>query len=70
MTDIVAVCVIALVLGAAIAYIVRQKRAGVKCIGCSAAGGCAGKAGAAQAGCSCGCASVERMLADVEKAMG
>jgi len=70
MADIVAVLVIVLILGAAVAYIVRQKRAGVKCIGCSVGQECAKKAQAAQAGgCSCGCGSVERMIESVEKAL-
>ena len=50
---IVAVIIIAMV-GFAIRYIVRAKKAGVKCVGCSAAGACAhAKAGS----CTCGTGS-------------
>ena len=74
MTDIVAALVLIAVLAAAVAYIVRQKRAGVKCIGCSAGRECTERAKAAQAagGCGCGCNggcdAVERMLTNMEKA--
>ena len=59
MTDLVIGIVLAAIIGAAVAYIVKAKRSGVKCIGCSA-GGCAPrKRGSnADAGCcSCGCHS-------------
>ena len=65
MTNVIAVIIILAILGAAIAYIVKEKRRGVKCIGCSAAAGCthhAESAGAtcrheASEGCVCGCQS-------------
>ena len=74
MADVVAVIVLVVIVGAAVAYIVQQKRAGVKCIGCSVGQECAKKAKAARAGdsgcgCGCGCSSAERMSADVEKAL-
>ena len=40
MTNLVAILFLALCLGAAIRYIVRQKKRGAKCIGCSMAGEC------------------------------
>ena len=40
MTDFLVLLVIGLVLGIAITYIVKQKKAGVKCIGCLASGSC------------------------------
>lgn len=53
--DIVLVLILLLILGAAIAYIVRAKKNGAKCIGCPANGSCghAGKSG-------CGCHDTEQ----------
>lgn len=52
--DWILVGVISLIVGAAVAYIVKAKRSGKKCIGCpdsgSCQGGCAGCAGACQKG--------------------
>lgn len=43
---LVTVLVIALIVGAAAFYIIRQKKKGVKCIGCPGAGNCpSGKMG-------------------------
>lgn len=42
MADIIALIVIAAVIAAAVAYIVKAKRSGVKCIGCPAGGSCQG----------------------------
>lgn len=60
--DMVALLVLLIVVGAAVAYIVREKRRGVKCIGCSVGKSCSQNAKAAYAGgCSCsasgGCSS-------------
>lgn len=51
--DVIAIAVIVLIVGGAIAYIVKAKRSGQKCIGCPDAKTCSGKC----AGCnhSCGC---------------
>lgn len=46
--------VILLILGAAIAYIIKAKKSGVKCIGCPAGGNCAHKNNKSSE-CSCGC---------------
>ena len=54
MEDFIIIAVLLLVIGAAVIYIIRAKKRGVKCIGCPAAGNCAGKCGE-QAGCGCGC---------------
>lgn len=43
----IAALIVALVLGGAIAYIVRARKKGVKCIGCPNGANCAG--------CSCSC---------------
>ena len=38
MTDLIALLILVLILGLAVAYIVKAKRRGVKCIGCPAGG--------------------------------
>lgn len=43
MANVIIVCIVALILGASITYIVKAKKAGVKCIGCPAGGSCSGK---------------------------
>lgn len=45
MTDVIIVGILVIIVGAAIAYIIKAKRKGVKCIGCPAAGNCSGKCG-------------------------
>ena len=40
MENLIAVIVLILLVGGAVAYIVKSKRSGVKCIGCPAGGGC------------------------------
>lgn len=54
--DWILIGAIALIVGAAVAYIVKAKRSGKKCIGCpdsgSCQGGCAGCSGACGKGCS------------------
>ena len=40
MTDLIALLILVLILGLAVAYIVKAKRRGVKCIGCPAGGSC------------------------------
>lgn len=70
MEDFIALLVIVAIVGGAVAYIVRQKKAGAKCIGCSVGQECADRAKAAQAGegCGCGCGSADKMVANMEKA--
>lgn len=51
MTNLLVAAVLALILGAAILYIYRAKKRGVKCIGCPSGQACA----SAQGGCSGGC---------------
>lgn len=48
MTDIIVIAVVVLILALAIGYIIKAKKRGVKCVGCSA-GGCSNCTG------SCGC---------------
>ena len=40
MADIIVIGIVLFVVGAAVRYIVKQKKKGVKCIGCPAAGSC------------------------------
>lgn len=42
MTDIIALVVLAAIIGGAVSYMVKAKKSGVKCIGCSAGGSCSG----------------------------
>ena len=50
--DIIIILVVLTALAAAITYIIKAKKRGVKCIGCSAANGCSSK-GRPSAGCAC-----------------
>lgn len=49
MVDFIVIAGLAVIVGGAIAYIVKEKKRGVKCIGCPAAEGCA-----QASGCNCG----------------
>lgn len=51
MIDLIIVIILLMMIGAAIVYIVKAKKRGVKCIGCPAAGTCSGQQSQA---CSCG----------------
>lgn len=56
MANVILICVIALILSGAITYIVKAKKAGVKCIGCPAGGTCSGScAGSCAGSCSGNC---------------
>jgi len=63
MEDLILVAVLVLIIGGAVVYIIKEKKRGVKCIGCPAAGECAshgqGTASACSGGCS-GCGTGER----------
>lgn len=43
MMDVIVILIIAAILGAAVTYIIKAKKRGVKCIGCSSSGCCFGK---------------------------
>ena len=43
MENIIAVLVLAVLIGGAAAYLVRAKRSGVKCVGCPAGGNCSSR---------------------------
>ena len=49
MENIIVVLILAILIGGAIWYIVKEKRKGAKCIGCPYANSCASK------GSGCGC---------------
>ncbi len=51
MANVMIVLIVLLILGASITYIVKAKKAGVKCIGCPAGGTCSGHCN----GCSGSC---------------
>ena len=51
--DIIAIVAIVLIVGGAVAYIVKAKMSGQKCIGCPDSKTCSGKCS------SCGCQSAE-----------
>ena len=51
--DFVIIAVIALIVGGAVAYIIKAKKSGKKCIGCPDGGSC-GKDSGCKGGCS-GC---------------
>jgi len=50
MTDWIIAVVLLIIVGAAIAYIAKEKKKGVKCIGCPDAGHCSAKN---SSGCGC-----------------
>ena len=52
MANIIVAAILMIGIGAAIAYIVKEKRKGTVCIGCSCAGTCAGKK-SQDSQCSC-----------------
>ncbi len=57
MTDLIVAGILLVIIGLAVAYIMKAKKSGVKCIGCPAGGQCSGKS-SGQCSCgSCGCHS-------------
>ena len=49
--DFIIIGIIAVIVGLALAYIIKAKKSGKKCIGCPDSGSCSG----ACSSCSCGC---------------
>ena len=45
MANFIVVAVVLVIISAAVAYIIKEKKRGVKCIGCPAAGTCPGSKG-------------------------
>ncbi len=54
MTDLILVLVIAVIVGAAIAYIRKEKKRGVRCVGCPDAGACGGHCNGCSGDGGCG----------------
>lgn len=54
MTDFIVIAIVVLIVGSALGYIIRAKKRGVKCIGCSAGGNCPGHKGGSSHTCGCG----------------
>ena len=50
MQDLIVILVLAVILGAAVRYLYKQKKSGARCVGCSGSS-CNGDC----SGCSCGC---------------
>ncbi len=80
MANVIAVIILAILVGSASAYIIKAKKKGVKCIGCPAAGNCPGHAGFSQkkqAGgkhadpsgmcCACRAAETEEVKAELNQ---
>lgn len=53
MENVIVIAILVIAIGAAIAYLVKAKRSGVKCIGCPSGGSCSHKKEGAS-GCGCG----------------
>ena len=53
MKDIIAIAILIVIIGAAVAYIVKAKKNGAKCIGCPS--GCNCCSGGEEGSCNCGC---------------
>lgn len=54
MTDFIIVVVVLAIVGAAVSYIVNQKKKGVRCVGCPDGGTCGGSCGGGTYGCGGG----------------
>ena len=53
MASFIVAGIILVIIGASIAYIVKEKKRGTRCIGCPAAGKCSGHSNG-NSGCGCG----------------
>lgn len=51
--DFIVGLIIVAILGFAIRYIVKAKKSGVKCIGCSSGSSCSGHCSGSESSCSC-----------------
>ena len=59
MTDIIIVAIVIIIIGFAARYIIRAKKSGQKCIGCSACEGCVSKNTSCGDCSACGCADAQ-----------
>lgn len=55
--DYIVIGIIALIIGAAVAYIIKAKKSGKRCIGCPDGASCARKCDGSTCGSCSGCAS-------------
>ncbi len=55
MKNLIVIAVIAVIIGLAVVYIIREKKRGVKCIGCPDGATCGGNCSGGCAGCSGSC---------------
>ncbi len=53
MTDLVVIAIVAVIIAAALGYIIRAKKRGVKCIGCPAAAHCHSCSQGEKSACEC-----------------
>ena len=53
MTDYILLAIIVVIIGAAVAYIIREKKRGTKCIGCPNGGACSGHCSGCNGSCGC-----------------
>lgn len=56
MANFIVAVILMIIIGSSIIYITKEKKRGVKCIGCPAAGTCSAKCGGSS-GCGGGCHS-------------
>lgn len=52
MADFIVTGILIIIIGAAIIYLIKSRKSGVKCIGCPAGGNCSGRK-AGHSGCGC-----------------
>lgn len=52
MVDVILIAVLLVMVGSAVVYIKKEKKKGVKCIGCPAAGNCSHNCNGASGSCS------------------
>lgn len=55
MDNFIVIAILALILGAALAYVIKAKRRGIKCIGCPDSKNCASKNTESSCSGNCGC---------------
>ncbi len=51
MADIIIIAIVVIIIGAAVAYIVKAKKSGVRCVGCPDGGQCSGSCSGQCGGC-------------------
>ena len=54
MENFIVAGILLVIIGAAVVYIIKAKKSGVKCIGCPSGGSCH-KGGNGESACTCGC---------------